>query len=65
MEIVESEGDVLVFDRVDGSERLRCTFNFSDRPATYGVAVGKVAFSTGNLDDGKVGPYSAVIEEIA
>ena len=65
MEIVESKGDVLVFDRVDGSERLRCTFNFSDRPATHGVAAGKVVFSTGNLDDGKVGPYSAVIEEIA
>jgi len=65
MEIVESESDVLVFDRLDGSERLRCTFNFSDRPATHGVAAGKVVFSTGNLDDGKVGPYSAVIEEIA
>jgi alpha-glucosidase len=65
MEIVESEGGVLVFDRVAGSERLRCTFNFSDRPATYEAVPGKVVFSTGNLDDGKVGPYSAVIEEIA
>jgi alpha-glucosidase len=56
MEIVESEGDVLVFDRIAGSERLRCTFNFSDRPATYGVEVGEVVFSTGSLDDGKLGP---------
>ncbi|HEX7930870.1 MAG TPA: DUF3459 domain-containing protein, partial [Sphingomicrobium sp.] len=64
MEIVQSDGDVLVFERAGDGERLRCTFNLSDRPASFRLA-GKVVVSTGSLDGGELGPYSAVIEEIA
>ena len=64
MGIVQSDGDVLVFERVGGGERLRCTFNLSDRSASFRSA-GKTVASTGSLDGGELGPYSAVIEEIA
>lgn len=64
MEIVRSDRDVLAFERAGGGERLRCTFNFSNQPASFRLA-GKVVVSTGSLDGGELGAYSAVIEEIA
>ncbi len=34
-EVVEAAGDLLVFDRVEGSERVRCFFNLGGAPATH------------------------------
>ena len=64
MEIVQSDGDLLIFERTGDGERLRCTFNFSDRSAAFRSG-GKRVVSTGSLDEGELGAYSAVIEEIA
>jgi alpha-glucosidase len=53
-----------VFERAADGERLRCTFNLSDRPAAFDLS-GKRIVATGDLDDRMLGAYSAVIEEIA
>ena len=54
----------LVFDRAADGKRLRCTFNLSGSPAGF-AATGNQLFSVGDLDGGELGPYAAVIEEIA
>jgi alpha-glucosidase len=64
MRIVEAGDQRLVFERDEGKERLRCTFNLSDRPATFEPS-GKVLISSGNIDAGALGPYAGLIEEIA
>jgi len=53
-----------VFERPEDGQRLLCTFNLSNRPAEFGPA-GKTIVATDDLDDGMLGAYSAVIEEIA
>ena len=54
---------LLVFERGAGRERLRCTFNLSDRPATF-TKPGRKVISIGDIDEGSLGPYAAMIEEI-
>ena len=64
IKVMRADEQVLVFERVAGDERLRCTFNLSNRPAEFDPA-GKTIVATGDLDGGMLGAYSAVIEEIA
>jgi alpha-glucosidase len=62
MEIVEAGDRRLVFERCDSGERLRCTFNLSDRPVSF-TAAGKKLLATGEID-GALGPHAAIVEEI-
>jgi alpha-glucosidase len=64
IKVTRADDRVLVFERAADGERLRCTFNLSDRPAAFDLS-GKKIITTGDLDDGMLGAYSAVIEEIA
>lgn len=64
MTILQSDADVLAFERTADGDRLRCTFNLSDRPAPFRPA-GRLLVSAGTLDGEELGAYSAVIEEIA
>lgn len=64
MELVETGEQRLVFDRSHGSERLRCTFNLSDQPVTW-HGCGMALITVGAVDDNALGPYAAVIEEMA
>jgi alpha-glucosidase len=68
MEIVEAGEQRLVFDRVHGHDRLRCSFNLSAEAVPFAPA-GRTIFSTGILPTGsapggKLGPYAAVVEEV-
>ncbi len=63
MRILELEEELLVFERSAGRERLRCSFNLSDRPAKFAKA-GRKIIGNGDIDEGSLGPYSAIIEEI-
>jgi alpha-glucosidase len=64
MQIVEATDRMLIFDRTDGSERLRCTFNLSDRPASF-AAAGRKLIATGVIHRASLGPYAALVEAIA
>lgn len=63
LRILKADDRILSFERSEGRQHIRCTFNLSD---------GRVAFSTsgnaiaqvGDIDGGEMGPYAAVIEEI-
>ena len=63
MRILEAGEQKLVFERADGGDRLRCTFNLSGAPAPF-RASGQVLIATGQLSADRIGPYAAVIEEI-
>jgi alpha-glucosidase len=62
--LVEAGRQRLTFDRSDGDKTLRCTFNLSDSIASFHRS-GRPVISTGNVTDDAVGPYAALIEEIA
>jgi alpha-glucosidase len=62
--IVEADDQKLVFDRSCERQRLRCTFNLSDRPVPF-VAAGNQLIASGNIDAGELGPYAGLVEEIA
>ena len=62
--LTRADEQVLVFERAADNERLRCTFNLSDRPSAFRPS-GKTIVATGDLDGDMLGAYSAVIEEIA
>jgi alpha-glucosidase len=62
MEIVEAGAQRLVFERRHRRERLRCTFNLSDRPVSF-TAAGRKLLAAGEID-GALGPYAAIVEEI-
>jgi alpha-glucosidase len=64
MEVIQADDQLLVFERSCHGERLRCTFNLSIEPVQFTPA-GDSLFRAGDLDAGHLGPYSAVIEEIA
>jgi alpha-glucosidase len=63
MKILEAGEQRLVFERSGGGETLRCSFNLSDRPASF-QAPGEQLLSAGEVRSDMLGPYSAVIEEI-
>ena len=64
MRVLEAGRQLLIFERQDARERLRCTFNLSASPASF-VAGGMELLSSGQIGEGALGPYAAVIEEIA
>jgi alpha-glucosidase len=64
MQVIEADEQLLVFDRHDGCEHLRCTFNLSAGAPTF-VAAGMKLLSNGEIGERALGPYAAVIEEIA
>lgn len=64
MRIEEAGEQMLVFERTEGNERLRCTFNLSDRPTSF-PASGRTILSVGEIDANGMAAYAAVIEEIA
>ncbi|HVU31370.1 MAG TPA: alpha-glucosidase [Sphingomicrobium sp.] len=63
MRILQSGKELLVFERCAGNETLRCTFNLSDRLAAF-THSGRKIIATGDIDEGSLGPYAAIIEEI-
>jgi alpha-glucosidase len=63
MRIEQSGEQMLVFERAEGAERLRCTFNLSDQPAGF-QAKGPAIFTVGDVGPASLGPYAAVIEEM-
>lgn len=63
IQIVEAGEQKLVFERAADGQRLRCTFNLSDRPASF-TRAGKALLHSGDIDGGRLGAYAAVIEEI-
>ena len=64
MKVTESGGSLLIFERSASGERLRCSFNLSDREAPFAFG-GKELIRAGDVDAATLGPYSAIIEEIA
>ena len=60
MRIIEAGEQKLVFDRTYGGDRLRCTFNLSDRPAP--VASSRKPLITVGEVGAALGPYAAIIE---
>ena len=62
--IAEAGPQMLVFDRATGGETLRCTFNLSDATAPFQPS-GRCLIRTGDIDGDALGPYAALIEEIA
>jgi alpha-glucosidase len=64
MQVIEAGEQKLVFKRVLGSERLRCTFNLSSESAAFETS-GNPLITIGDIDANALGPYAAVIEEIA
>ena len=61
MELIEAGDMLLVFDRVEGGQRLRCTFNLSDRALPF-QATGRELIRAGHVNDVSFGPYAGVIE---
>jgi alpha-glucosidase len=64
MHIVEAAEQILIFERMAGRARVRCTFNLSSRPAVFSPARASL-IATGDVDGGQLGPYAAAVEEIA
>jgi alpha-glucosidase len=62
--LVEAGRERLIFDRSNGDETLRCTFNLSDVAAPFQPS-GRELIRTGGVDGDALGPYAALIEEIA
>jgi alpha-glucosidase len=64
MRIIEAGRQLLVFERTSGGARIRCTFNLSEQRAPFSPA-GRALIDTGDVDAESLGPYAAVIEEMA
>jgi alpha-glucosidase len=62
--LVEAGPQRLIFDRSNGGERLRCTFNLSHAKAPFQPS-GRCLLRSGDIDGAALGPYAALIEEIA
>ena len=64
MELVEAGEQKLVFDRIAPGEKVRCTFNLSDRPVPFRSS-GLRLIGAGDIDEHQLGAYAAIIEEMA
>ena len=64
MRVILASDQLLVIERADAREQIRCAFNLSDRPATL-AAKGRLLMSAGAADGDQLGPFSARIEEIS
>lgn len=63
MQVIEAGDASLVFERCGHGQKLRCTFNLSDRAVPF-TAAGREFIRAGHVDAASLGPYAAVIEEI-
>jgi alpha-glucosidase len=63
MAVIEAGDELLTFDRSAAGERLRCTFNLSDRPVSFSPT-GTRLLAAGEMDGTTLGPYAAIVEEI-
>lgn len=63
MQFVEAGEALLQFDRTDNAQRVRCTFNLSDRALPFRAA-GRELIRSGHVDSTSIGPYAAIIEEM-
>ena len=61
--ILEASRQLLVFEREHDGQRIRCTFNLSDREAPLSPHDGAL-FTAGSVLADALGPYSALVEEI-
>ena len=64
MTVIEAGDQLLVFERADAGQRLRCTFNLSQQPIAF-TPGGRAVMCSGTVDGGSLGPFAAVIEEVA
>lgn len=62
--VLEAGSGRLVFDRTNGGETLRCTFNFTDAAQAFRPS-GSEIIRAGEIDPDALAPYAALIEEIA
>jgi alpha-glucosidase len=63
IELVEAGTQRLVFDRGEGLQQVRCTFNLSSAAAPFRPS-GKRLLATGEVTDHALGAYAATIEEL-
>ncbi len=63
IELVEAGPQLLVFDRRDAGQKLRCTFNLSGSSAPFRPS-GRRLIATGDCAEGTLGAYAALIEEL-
>ena len=63
IELVEAGAQLLVFDRGEGGQNLRCTFNLSSSSAPFQPS-GRRLIATGDCAEGTLGAYAALIEEL-
>ena len=61
--MIEAGEALLVFDRVEQGQRLRCSFNLSDHPVAFRTS-GRELIRAGHVDTASLGPYGALVEEI-
>jgi alpha-glucosidase len=62
--LIEAGEQRLVFDRANGGENLRCTFNLSAASVPFNAS-GRPLIGTRDVRGDALGPYAALIEEIA
>ncbi|MDP9085854.1 MAG: alpha-amylase family glycosyl hydrolase [Pseudomonadota bacterium] len=64
IEMIEASERMLIFERREGADWLRCSFNLSPDPVAWKSA-GRPIASTGETSDDTLGGYAAVIEDLA
>ena len=64
MHVVEADEELLVFNRAANGRQVRCSFNLSDRAIAFRTS-GRELIRAGHVDRDSIGPYGAIIEEIA
>jgi alpha-glucosidase len=64
MQVIEAGDAVLIFERASEGQRIRCSFNLSDRGVAF-AASGTELIRTGHVDSASLGPYAAIVEEIS
>ena len=62
--VVRADETLLVFDRQNECQHLRCTFNLGDGPLGFAPS-GRSLIGTGRIDEQMIGAYAAIIEELA
>jgi alpha-glucosidase len=55
---------LLIFERQGGGETLRCSFNLSGQAAELGHEPRVQIVAVGEVEAGRLGPWSAVIEKL-
>ena len=64
MDVISAGERLLVFERSAAGKRLKCSFNLSETAVAFEL-VGKPLLQTGEARGGSLGPYGAIVEEIA